>query len=140
MSASGAPRGREREAAMDRRESYTRFERELESGFRVQVDLAETSEEVRAVFERTARDLLFMTMGPGMELAPGDVRLAPDVREGFLLSERLRDDRRVGAAVARSDLWHILRRLAGRALRRMAHIERHPERTEAKMFPVPGRR
>lgn len=126
---------------MTRQMSFKVHQREVEPHYRVQIDAAESTEDVRKFFERTAVDFLRRAIGEQVTVEPEDVLFKPDAEPGYTLSERMRNDEEFAAIFDQSDLSPILALLSGRALRRYQYLVRkHPDKTEMKIFQVPGPR
>jgi hypothetical protein len=121
--------------------SFKMHQRDVEPRYRVQIDAAESTEDVRKFFERTVLDFLEKAIGDQVEIQPGAVTFDPDNAPGYPLSARGRENEDFRRVEGESDLSAILALLSGRALNRYKHLTtRHPDKTEAKMFQVPGPR
>lgn len=126
---------------MPKQFSFRKQEREIEPGYRALIDRAESVEDVRKFFERTARDFLEKVVGEKMRLRGDDVWFAPDSTPGYRLSERLKDHRELSELRQTSDLNQILKSFSERAVGRWRHLEhKHPDKTESKINPLPGTR
>jgi len=126
---------------MTRQMSFKMHQKEVEPRYRIQIDAAESTEDVRKFFERTVMDFLEKAIGDQIELQPGDVTFDPDNEPGYQLSPRMLDSEDFRRVDEGSALSAILRLLSGRALNRYKHLAtKHPDKTEAKMFQVPGPR
>lgn len=124
---------------MTKQDSFTKFENELEHRFRKQLNEAESTEDVKKFFARTAEQLLRQSLGRRARINNGDIELEPGNSLGFRYSERLAADDAFVEACEESDLIDILARMAGRALKRHTHVMKHPDKTESKVFPPPDR-
>ena len=126
---------------MTRQMSFKMHQREVEPRYRVQIDAAESTEDVRKFFERTVIDFLDKAIGDQVELEAGDVTFDPDNEPGYQFSDRVLENEDFRRLKEESDLSSILALLSGRALNRYRHlVTKHPDKTEAKMFQVPGPR
>ena len=126
---------------MTRQLSFKMHQKEVEPRYRIQIDGAESTEDVRKFFERTVLDFLEKAIGDTVDVQSGDVTFDPDSEPGYSLSPRMQENEEFRRVVEESDLPAILRLLSGRALNRYKHLAtKHPDKTEAKMFPVPGPR
>lgn len=121
--------------------SFKRHQKEVEPRYRIQIDGAESTEDVRKFFERTVLDFLKKAIGDRVEFEPGDIVFDPDSEPGYQLSSRMRDNEEFRQVNEASDLPAILALLSGRALNRYKHLAtKQPDKTEAKIFQVPGPR
>lgn len=126
---------------MTRQMSFKMHQREVEPHYRIQIEAAESTEDVRKFFERTAVDFLRRAIGDQIEIQPDDVVFEPDSAPGYMLSERMTKNQEFANIHDQSDLSPILALLSGRALRRYQYLTRkHPDKTEMKIFQVPGPR
>lgn len=126
---------------MTRQMSFKMHQKEVEPRYRIQIDGAESTEDVRKFFERTVLDFLEKAIGDRIEVEPGDVVFDPDREPAYRLSPRMLESDVFRQVTEGSDLPAILSLLSGRALNRYKHLAtKHPDKTEAKMFQVPGPR
>ena len=126
---------------MTRQMSFKMHQKEVEPRYRTQIDAAESTEDVRKFFERTILDFLRRALGDQVELHAGDVTFDPYKDPGYALSQRIRDNENFRQAEGGSDLAQIMRLLSGRAQNRYKYLSsRHPDKTEVKIFQVPGPR
>ncbi|MBP9943440.1 MAG: hypothetical protein KBF11_02700 [Desulfomicrobium sp.] len=126
---------------MTRQLSFKAQQREVEPHYRSQIDAAESTEDVKKFYERTIFDFLTRAIGEHIEVRPGDVVLDPGGRQGYKVDKRLRDDEGFNRMHAQSDLPDIMLLLTERALNRHKYlVTRQPDKTEKKIFPVPGPR
>ncbi|MES9994935.1 hypothetical protein [Desulfovibrio aminophilus] len=125
---------------MSRMLSYTKIENRLSQDYRQRVNTAESAEDVRKAFAWLLRDLLGGILETEVGLEEGDVRLAPETPDGFELGPAIMENPDFSGLWEGSDLGAILRRQAALAVNRLKHLSKHPERTEAKLYPRPDRR
>jgi len=126
---------------MTRQMSYKMHQREVEPRYRIQIDGAESTEDVRKFFERTVFEFLRKAIGDQVDVQPGDVLFEPEKEPGYQLSQRMRNNTEFRRVDEESDLSPILGLLSVRALNRYRHLStKHPDKTEAKIFQVPGPR
>lgn len=126
---------------MTRQMSFKMHQKEVESRYRIQIDGAESTEDVRKFFERTVLDFLKKAIGERIKVEPGDVVFDPGGEPGYQLSRRMLENDDFRRVTEESDLPAILALLSGRALNRYRHLAtKHPDKTEVKMFQVPGPR
>ena len=121
---------------MTRQMSFKMHQKEVEPRYRTQIDAAESTEDVRTIL-----DFLRRALGDQVELQPGDVTFDPYKDPGYTVSQRIRDNENFRQAEGGSDLAQIMRLLSGRAQNRYKYLSsRHPDKTEVKIFQVPGPR
>lgn len=126
---------------MPKQLSFRKQEREVQPGYRALIDKAESVEDVRKFFERTARDFLWRAVGDQIEVDREDILFSPGSQPAFRLSSRLEDDPHFNELLDTSDLNTILAEFSDRAQGRWKHLERkQPDKTESKIYPVPGGR
>ncbi|UTF51268.1 hypothetical protein NLA06_05090 [Desulfomicrobium sp. ZS1] len=126
---------------MTRQLSFKAQQREVEPHYRSQIDAAESTEDVKKFYERTIFDFLTRAIGDQVEVQPGDVVLDPKEKQGYKVTKRLRDDEGFNRMHAQSDLPDIMLLLTERAVNRHKYlVTKHPDKTEKKIFQVPGPR
>ena len=76
---------------MSKQLSYSRVEQNVLPGFRQNINLAESTEEVRKIFGFAVRDLLIGAFRQEIDPSPDAVVLAPNSDSGFTLSEDLQN-------------------------------------------------
>ncbi len=123
---------------MKKQISYSKHEQEIRRILRASIGSAESTEDVKKIFFYAVRNLLKKVLELEMGVDYEDIRLEPSEREGFAISSRLWGMPAFASAWHNSDLPHILRRMADVAIKRSKHLEKHPDKTEAKIFPIPG--
>lgn len=126
---------------MTRQMSFKAHQREVEARYRTQIDAAESTEDVRKFFERTAVDFLRRAVGERIDVQHNDVLFEPDDELGYVLSDRMLKNEAFSTLWEESDLSQILALLSERALNRYKYLARkHPDKTEMKIFQVSGPR
>ncbi|ACU89071.1 hypothetical protein [Desulfomicrobium baculatum] len=126
---------------MTRQLSFKAQQREVEPHYRSQIDAAESTEDVKKFYERTIFDFLTRAIGDQVEVQPGDVVLDPKGKQGYKVTKRLRDDEGFNRMHAQSDLPDIMLLLTERAVNRHKYlVTKQPDKTEIKIFQVPGPR
>ena len=118
---------------MSDKASFTKFEHQVLPAFRHRLSQAESSEDVKKFFAYTAQELLDKVLAGRLAVKPTDIALTPAAAPYFELGERLSGDAELTTLCANSDLPNVLARLAEAAVHRYRHIERHPEKTNAKI-------
>jgi hypothetical protein len=119
--------------------SCSRYEQEIRPILRRSISNAESTEDVKRFFFYGVRNLLKKVLQVQISVGHEDILLDPSDAKGFTLSPRLWEDLPgLASAWENSDLPHIVERMAGFAVKRYKHLERHVDKTEAKICPVPG--
>ncbi|KAB2887657.1 MAG: hypothetical protein F9K32_19180 [Desulfobulbaceae bacterium] len=118
---------------MSKQLSYSRVEQNVLPGFRQNINLAESTEEVRKIFGFAVRDLLLGAFRQEIDPSPDAVVLAPNSDSGFTLSEDLQNNDMFMATWRESDLPHIVGRLAETAVNHFRHLAKNPGKTELKI-------
>jgi hypothetical protein len=119
---------------MTRQISFTRLEQAVAPGFRERMDRAESTEDVRKFFAEMASTLLSDALGKPGAVRFEDVVLAPDVPNGYTISEAILEVPAFRETWEGSDLSRIVATLARSAVHRYAHLDKNPLKTEAKIF------
>lgn len=119
--------------------SFSKYEQEIRPILRKTINNAESTEDVKKFFFYGVRNLLKKVLQPRIPIDHEDVLLDLSKAEGFTISARLWDDvPGFASAWKGSDLPHIIERMAEFAIKRYKHLETHPDKTEAKMYHIPG--
>ncbi len=113
--------------------SFTNIEHELLPDFRKNMGLSESTEDVRKFFFYTVRDLFEQILEGSVHPEYEDITLVPDQEPPFILSDRLKENEKLKELWDSSDLLHIINRFAEAAVNHYRHLEKHPEKTEAKI-------
>jgi hypothetical protein len=116
--------------------SFSKIEKELLPAFRQQIGAAESTEDVKKFFVHTIRD--FVTKVTDGELKPvyEDIALNHAGESGdcqFNFSENITTHPAFSSIWEKSDMRHIVSRFASSACNRHKHLEKNPEKTEAKI-------
>ena len=118
---------------MTRRLSFTKYEHEVLPDFRKKINRAESTEDVKKFFAYTAKALFENVFQGKMDLEHEDFFLMPDCHPHCSFSERLSSHEDFKSMWNGSDLPQVVHRLAKSAMGRYKHLEKHPEKTEAKI-------
>lgn len=119
---------------MTTQNSFSKIEKKLQPLFRQQIGSAESTEDVKKFFVHTALELLDEATGGTLTLEYEDVSLQPgDEEQPYSLSDAITTNDDFAAIWQQSDLPHILTRFAVSAVNRYRHLEKNPEKTEAKI-------
>jgi len=120
--------------------SLTKHENELSRALRQRVNSAESALDVQNAFAEFLREMLSRATGTEVVLDEGDLRVDPEVEDGFVLGPGITANKDYAAFLEHSDLLAILRRQATDCVNRINHLDRRTVKTEAKMFPRPDRK
>ena len=113
--------------------SFTKHENEVRGDFRAKLSAAESTEDVKKFFAQTVGKLIGLIFDSKVKVVYDDISLDPGGEEGYRVSAKLRKSGRFDDAWKNSDLPTILARFAEKAGNRYRHLEKKPEKTEAKM-------
>ena len=119
---------------MSNQQSFTRIENELVHEYRRNVAAAESANEVRQHFAHTVCELLARASNDAVRARHEDVVLQPAAAPHYALSEGLTALPAFQAIWKDSDLPAILNRFVEPAVHRVAHLGKHGEKTNAKIF------
>jgi len=120
---------------MTKQLSFSKFENEIMPDFRDRINRAESAEDVKKFFAYATNELLNNVFAGKVALEYGDISLDPAAggTQHFKVTERLLDLKEFSEVWNNSDLRHVTGRLAQTAANRCKHMERHPEKTNAKI-------
>ncbi len=113
--------------------SYSKIEKELLPKFRKEISTSESTEDVKKFFSYTMQDLLTRVFSGKAKLVYGDVSLQCELEPPFVLSTTVRELEEYASIWNNSDLPQVLSRFATIAAHRHIHLQKHPEKTEAKI-------
>jgi hypothetical protein len=113
--------------------SFTKYEHECLPAFRQRINKAESAEDVRKVFAYTTRILMEKVFSGTLKFRDDDVTLERSGEAPFSINRGLFAAGDFKSAWNNSDLPRMVTRFAETAARRIKHMERHPEKTDAKI-------
>ena len=123
---------------MAKQKSFSRVENNVRHAFRNSLNIADSTEDVKKFFVYAMQDLVDQAFEGRVTFEYEDIALDLNTENGFILSENLRQNKEFAKAFANSDLPQIFARLAENAMHYIRHFEdKHPDKTEAKMYPTP---
>ena len=124
---------------MEKQESFAKIEQDVRHTFRDNLNNAESDEDVKKFFVYAVRDLMEQAYEGQVTIEYDDISLDLKAAGGFVCSKSLNKDKVFMQVWRNSDLPRIVERMAEKALNRIKHLEeRHPDKTEAKMYPTPS--
>jgi hypothetical protein len=117
--------------------SFTKYEHQVIPRFREKISKAESTEDVKKFFIYTAMELFENIFAGKMSFEYEDIALMPHATPPYTLNKRLVSSGDFTSVWNDSDLPHLIGRLAERAVNRYKHLEKHPEKTDAKITAPP---
>lgn len=124
---------------MEKQKTFTRIEQDVRHNYRNNLNLAESTEDVKKFFAYAIQDLIDRGLDGRVKVDFADISLAPQAPEGFTCSAALRENPEFRQSWGHSDLPSIIGRFAESASHRIKHLEdKHPDKTEAKMHQIPS--
>ncbi|GFK94286.1 hypothetical protein NNJEOMEG_02128 [Fundidesulfovibrio magnetotacticus] len=124
---------------MTKQLSFTRLEQAALPGYRDRLDRASTAEDVRRTFSETVATLLADALGEPGAVGPQGVSLDTAHPTGFALSPALLETPGFAEAWKESDLRRIIKDMAKSAVNRHQHLEKRPEKAQARTHVKQGR-
>jgi len=125
---------------MKKRSSFSKIEQNVRQSLRQNLNTAESDEDVKKFFIYAARDLIEQALTGKITVEYSDVLLDQQKKDGFVLSGNLKQNEEFMEAWGNSDLKPIMQRFAETSIKHLKHlVDKHPDKTEAKMFPTPSR-
>lgn len=118
---------------MSTQQSFTKIEKDILPKFRKDMNLSESTEDVKKFFTYSMQSLLSQALSENFAPNFEDIQLQPDQSPPFHLSDDLTGLDAFAAIWKDSDLEEILHRFAHIAKNRHDHLAKKPEKTEAKI-------
>ncbi len=115
------------------RVSFTKHENDLLRNFRNDLNRAESSEDVKKFFDYSMRELFDRVFDGDIKSKAEDCSLSWENDELYVLSQRLLSSELFTTVWESSDLSRIVKRFASAANNRYTRLEKHQEKTEAKI-------
>ena len=122
---------------MARQLSFSKYEQELRPELRQNLNIAESTEDVKKFFVYTIQKLFGRVLEGKEAFTYEDIRLDPQQQSGFIISDKLLGDPEFAALWRNSDLSNIVKRIADAAGNRHKHLQKNPAKTEAKICQAP---
>ena len=122
---------------MARQLSFSKYEQELRPELRQNLNIAESTEDVKKFFVYTVRKLFNRVLDGKEAFQYEDIKLAPLEQSGFIISDKLLRDTEFAAVWQNSDLSNIVQRIADAAGNRHKRLLKNPAKTEAKICQAP---
>jgi hypothetical protein len=112
--------------------SFTKLEKSISSNLRAKLSLAEDIEDLVEVFYAAITGFINEAV-PGIQVSSTDLLFDPESPDRFKIEDRLLHLPEFAEVWNNSDLRAITNRLAQSCHKRYIHLERHPEKTKAKI-------
>jgi hypothetical protein len=122
---------------MERQLSFSKYEQELRPELRQNLNIAESTEDVKKFFVYTIQKLFGRVLEGKDPFHYEDIRLMPLEQSGFIISDKVLGDPEFAAVWQNSDLSNIVKRIADAASNRHKHLLKNPAKTESKICQVP---
>ena len=122
---------------MARQLSFSKYEQQLRPELRQNLNIAESTEDVKKFFVYTIQKLFGRVLEGKEAFLYEDIRLAPLEQSGFIISEKVLGDPEFAAVWQNSDLSNIVKRIADAASNRHKHLQKNPAKTESKICQAP---
>ena len=111
---------------MARQLSFSKYEQELRPELRQNLNIAESTEDVKKFFVYTIQKLFGRVLEGKEAFTYEDIRLDPQEQSGFIISEKLLGDPDFATVWSNSDLYNIVKRIADAAGNRAGARSVHP--------------
>jgi len=122
---------------MAKQKSYAKIEQDVRHTLRNNLNNAESDEDVKKFFVYAVKDLVEQASEGRIALEYDDIVLDLQYTDGFVLGSALKKDANFMDLWHNSDLPSIVKRMAESGLNRIKHLEeKHPDKTEAKIYPT----
>ena len=122
---------------MARQLSFSKYEQELRPELRQNLNIAESTEDVKKFFVYTIQKLFGRVLEEKEAFQYEDIKLAPLEQSGFIISDKLLGNPEFAAVWQDSDLSNIVKRIADAASNRHKHLLKNPAKTETKICKTP---
>ena len=122
---------------MVRQLSFSKYEQELRPELRQNLNIAESTEDVKKFFVYTIRKLFGKVLEGKDSFRYEDIKLAPLEQSGFIISDKLLGNSEFAAVWQNSDLSNIVKRIADSASNRHKLLQKNPAKTASKICQAP---
>jgi len=117
--------------------SFSKYEQGVRPMLRENLNRAESTEDVKKFFVYAFRDLMNRVSEGRVAVEYEDILLDLLERDGYSIGDRLVATPDFVSLWNNSDLPHIVKRMAESAIKRHKYLDRHRDKTETKMYPIP---
>jgi len=118
---------------MAKRLSFSKNEQDILPEFRQRINLAESTEDVKKFFVYTVTELFNHVFAGDIDFVYEDIELQFSEEPYFSVSDRLLSQNNFSSIWDCSDLPNVVARFARTAIKRCKRLEKHPEKTDAKI-------
>lgn len=120
---------------MAKKQSFAKIEQQIRPGYRNNLNIADSTEDVKKFFVYVVRDFFDKVFHGRIAIDFEDIRLDRDSPGGILYSDALMNNIEFRETLESSDFTRIVEDLAENGLNRIKHLEeKQPGKTEAKPF------
>ena len=112
--------------------SLTKYEHQVLPKFRLQLNQAESIEDVKKFFVGTIQEFLELATEGGLAANYEDISLLPDKKPSYFLTSQVTDNVAMKALVD-SDISAVLQRMAAQASHRYIHLSKNNVKTNLKI-------
>ena len=113
--------------------SFTKYENDILRNYRNDLNRAESSEDVKKFFDYSMRELFDRVFDGDIVARPEDCSFCRENDDLYVLSQRLLSSELFNRVWESSDLSRIVKRFAAAANNRYIRLEKHQEKTDAKI-------
>ncbi|RLB84145.1 MAG: hypothetical protein DRH24_05920 [Deltaproteobacteria bacterium] len=113
--------------------SFTKYENEILPKLREKTSKAESTEDIKKFFVQAIKELIGKVFAGKIEFEYEDISLMIESEPNYKLSNRLYSSKEFKNVWNDSDLSRVITRFAKTAINRYRHLEKHPEKTDAKI-------
>lgn len=117
---------------MTKQVSFSNLEKAYSLEFRNKMNRAEDGTEVMNSFSFTTTNMMKDALGEKISIRVDDVQLTPQEKQCYSFSPNLLANPEFKSTLEGSDIENIISRFASTARNKFMHLEKHPERTNAK--------
>ena len=118
---------------MTKQLSFSKYENQALPSFREKTNMAESTEDVKKFFGYTTCELFANIFEGRIAFEQDDIMLHKDEEPYYRVSDRLLNTEEFTSVWNCSDLPRVTGQLAKTAMNRYRHLEKHPEKTNAKI-------
>lgn len=122
---------------MSEHKSFSKIEQDVRHTFRNNLNTADSTEDVKKFFVYAVQDVIEQVFQGKLEITFDDIWLDQDTEAGFVINKTLKSNPEFHQLTENSDILQIIARMAEKANAHIIHLEqKHPDKTEAKMYPT----
>lgn len=118
---------------MTKQMSFSKHENKVLPGFRLKLNNAESTEDVKKFFTYTVIELFDDIFDGDIKINFEEVGLRPDKKNGYILKKSLLEKELFKGVWDNSDIQRILTNLAKTSVNRYRHLETNLKKTKSKI-------